>query len=145
MKPLLGNERWAAFVAYAKAHYRDAFVDSFLPASGILKCEGPVGGTPCPHSYEVDLRATNAGARLARLELDHEHAVRETCHAWRRSLPACPSSWHDGVDADALCRSFFHVRHGSNRAGCVAFRCGPQRDESGKRMSFTQHPYCHTS
>ena len=137
MRDRLGDVLWSDFVRHANRHYKARFVRAFCKPT--LRCVGRLDGTACPHAFEVDL--TEAKDKLQFLHLDHERPVHLTCAKWTSALPESPTSWHDGLDAGALCHDLFGVQddelHGTK---CLRFRCGPPR---GGR--FAVHNYCHTS
>jgi hypothetical protein len=139
----LGEVHWSAFVCHANRRYKAAYVEAFCRR--ILRCAGPLGGGPCPHTFEVDLMAPDASNKLSCLHLDHEHPVHLTCAQWSAQLADAPQSWDDGVDGGALCHALFGVGESVHGEACVRFRCGPRRDPSGRRMCFAHHSYCHTS
>ena len=75
---------------------------ALAPASGELRCEGKLHGTPCPNGARIDLRhvsSTECGAALPGLHMDHTYDVQQPiCAIWSRALPAvAPSSWDDGI------------------------------------------------
>ena len=149
MRPHLGPGLWDEFVEHANAHYKEAWLGAFAPASGVLRCVGTLDGAPCQHGVTVDLRGggsarAEASEVLERLHLDHERPLHLTCRWWREQLPVAPQRWDDGLDGAALCHDLFGVCasdvHGAAR---VRFRCGPPRNASGARVQFVDHAYCH--
>ena len=51
---------------------------ALAPASGELRCEGKLHGTPCPNGARIDLRhvsSTECGAALPGLHMDHTYDV----------------------------------------------------------------------
>ena len=144
MRVRLGDAHWLAFVRHANNQYKQGFVKAFQ--SRVLRCSGPIGGGSCPHGFAVDLTASDAKDQLEFLHLDHEQPLHRTCAWWSDVLPETPHAWDDGLDGGALCHALFGVgdddMHGER---CVRFRCGPRRDDDGKRVGFAQHSYCHTS
>ena len=121
MRSVLSDAEWKTFLARAASH-KAAFVRAFEPPDGdpVLRCAGTRDGSPCPHSFAVDLREEDAGQKLAELHVDHEYDVQVTCDRWRRRPGTC---------VDELCRRLVDVGH-------TRFRCGPPRDGSGRA-------YCH--
>jgi hypothetical protein len=100
MRKRLGEAHWAAFVRYAEAEHKAQFFRALAPASGELRCEGKLDGTPCPNGARIDLRhvsSTECGAALPGLHMDHTYDVQHICAIWSRALPAAPSSWDDGI------------------------------------------------
>ena len=121
----LGEQLWRAFVAHAEARHKDVYVAAFRAPA--LRCAGTAHGAPCPHAFEVDLRAPSAFVTLERLHLDHEQDLAITCDMWAEALAALPhrpASWDEGVDGGLLCHLLFGVRadpvHG---APMLRFRC----------------------
>ena len=144
MRARLGEAPWADFVCHANRFYKDAYVCAFQEHT--LRCVGPLGGGPCPHGFEVDLTAPDAGCNLEFLHLDHERPVPLTCARWAMGLSVNPTAWDDGLDGGELCHSLFGVEdndvHGER---CLRFRCGARRGAGGERVHFAHHSYCHTS
>ena len=139
MRERMGELLWSQFVSYANEHYKARFVRAFCKPS--LRCVGRLDGTPCPHAFEVDLASPDAKRKLKFLHLDHERPVRRTCERWSNALPEFPSSWHEGLDAGALCHDLFGAYDDEQYGGkCMCFHCGAPQ---GGR--FAQHAYCHTS
>jgi hypothetical protein len=63
MRKRLGEKHWAAFVRYAEAEYKAAFFNALTPASGVLCCEGKLGGNGPLHRgalHESTLREEQA-------------------------------------------------------------------------------------
>ena len=138
MRERMGELLWSQFVSYANEHYKARFVRAFCKPS--LRCVGRLDGTPCPHAFEVDLASPDAKRKLKFLHLDHERPVHLTCERWSNALPESPSSWHEGLDAGALCHDLFGAYDDEQHGGkCMRFRCGAPH---GKR--YAQHAYCHT-
>jgi hypothetical protein len=135
MRPVLGEEHWAAFVAHATAHHKPLFLGAF--AHPQLRCVGTSAGGDCPCGYAVDLAAPDAKDKLERLHLDHEQDVQVTCDMWRAALPPSPRAWDDGVDGALLCHLLFGVGEDPTHGPpMVRFRCGPSSfGRSGE--------YCH--
>jgi hypothetical protein len=98
MRKRLGEAHWAAFVRYAEAEHKAQFFRALAPASGELRCEGKLDGTPCPNGARIDLRqVSSTGAALRGLHMDHTYDVQHICAIWSRALPVAPSSWDDGI------------------------------------------------
>ena len=85
MRPMLGEQCWAAFVAHANSQYQRAFISAF--ECDLLCCMGGRDGHPCPHRFTVDMTSPSAFLTLEQLHLDHEQDVRVTCDMWQRALP----------------------------------------------------------
>ena len=124
MRPMLGEQCWAAFVAHANSQYQRAFISAF--ECDLLCCMGGRDGHPCPHRFTVDMTSPSAFLTLEQLHLDHEQDVRVTCDMWQRALPLTPCHWDDGVDGGLLCHLLFSMRE-SEAYGPpgIRFRCGP--------------------
>jgi len=70
MRKRLGEAHWAAFVRYAEAEHKA----KFFRASGELRCEGKLDGTPCPNGARIDLwhvSSAECRAVLPGLHMDH--------------------------------------------------------------------------
>ena len=67
MSARLGEVLWSDFVRYANQHYKAQFVRAFCKAT--LRCVGRLDGTPCPHTFEVDLASPDAKTKLKFLHL----------------------------------------------------------------------------
>lgn len=146
MRKRLGEAHWAAFVRYAEAEHKAAFFAAFTPATGSLRCEGRLGGGPCPRQVQVDLRsALVCGAGLQGLHLDHTHDVKRICAVWSKALPERPSSWDDGLCDPLLAHLLFGTEdHPLSQCSPiwrkqVAFRCGDVRGAAGQRAD----DFCH--
>ena len=108
MRKRLGEVHWAAFVRYAEAEHKAAFFRAFLPASGVLCCEGKLDGTPCPKQLRLDLRVAShaqCADTLPGLHVDHTH----TCDVWSRALPAVARAWDDGICGALVAQLLFGV------------------------------------
>ena len=46
MRERLYEANWAAFIKYAEAEHKAAFLRALTPASGLLCCEGKIDGAP---------------------------------------------------------------------------------------------------
>eukprot|EP00964_Phaeocystis_antarctica_P133995 scaffold98229_cov76-Phaeocystis_antarctica.AAC.4 len=100
MRKRLGEVHWAAFVRYAETEHKAKFFRALAPASGELRCEGKLDGTPCPNGARIDLRQVSSiecGAAPPGLHMDHTYDVQHICAIWSRALPVAPSSWDDGI------------------------------------------------
>ena len=60
MRKRLGEAHWAAFVRYAETEHKAKFFRALAPASGELRCEGMLDGTPCPNGARIDLRQVSS-------------------------------------------------------------------------------------
>jgi len=60
MRKRLGEAHWAAFVRYAETEHKAQFFRALAPASGELRCEGKLDGTPCPNGERIDLRQVSS-------------------------------------------------------------------------------------
>ena len=49
---------WRDFVRYANTSYRDAYIQAFLPANGVLECQGPLEGGVCAQYMRTSERAS---------------------------------------------------------------------------------------
>ena len=60
MRQFLGERCWDSIVQCANKHYREAFLQSFTPHDGVLRCKGPLssisGSTKCPQGFRVAAR-----------------------------------------------------------------------------------------
>jgi hypothetical protein len=60
MRQFLGERCWDSIVQCANKHYREAFLQSFTPHDGVLRCKGPLssisGSTKCPQGFRVAVR-----------------------------------------------------------------------------------------
>jgi len=100
MRKRLGEANWAAFVRYATAQFKESFIRSLMPTSGVLCCEGTIHGAACPNHVHVDLMRTDTAQcaqQLPKLHMDHTHDVAHICDVWSQALPEEPRSWDDGV------------------------------------------------
>jgi len=126
MLPVLGEEKWSAFVGHATKKYKAAFISAFDPPSQLLSCVGTCSGAQCPTSFRVDFSSPGSVDLLKNLHLDHEQDLQVTLDMWKHSLPPSPTSWHDGIDAGLLCHLLVGTSddplHGP---AMLRFRCGP--------------------
>ena len=144
MRDTLGPVLWADFVRHANQNYKAAYVQAFNQPT--LRCVGRTDGTPCPHTFEVDMFDPQASSTLQSLHLDHKHPVHLTCRSWIESLPMEPRSWDDGIDQNMLCHSLFGVsNHPLLGPPCLHFRCGPRRCESGFVARYAHQTYSCTA
>lgn len=150
MRARLGEAHWAAFVKYAEAEHKPAFLRALTPASGVLCCEGKLDGTPCPKAVSVDLRRVTVAEceeELPRLHMDHTHDVKHICEVWSQALPANPTAWDEGICGPLVAHLLFgtedHVlTQCSARAVWrrqISFRCGSVRGVEGQRAA----DFCH--
>jgi hypothetical protein len=150
MRKRLGEIHWAAFVKYAKAKHKEAFCRALTPASGVLRCEGSIEGTPCPKGFCIDLKALSVdecGNELPGLHMDHRHDIKHVCKIWSQALPEHPQSWDDGVCGPLVAHLLFGVED-HVIAQCsdrpiwrkqVVPRCGDKRSVEGQRAD----DFCH--
>lgn len=142
MRPLLGESLWLDFLDHVNEHYKPAFIDAFDPPSCKLCCVGPGYGSPCPHSFHVNLSSHHAASELEHLHLDHEQDVQVTCDMWAQHLLCAtrkpgPARWDDGIDGGLLCHLLFGVRDDPVYGpAMLRFRCGPVHFR-------TERGYCH--
>ena len=113
VRPALGDELWADFVAHAEARYKQAFVRAFRKPS--LHCVGPPHGGGCPRAFCVDLTCASAYATLGALHLDHEQDL--VCEMWVQALAPRPAR-HVGRRLSVTTRRTgrrccVHGRHGA--------------------------------
>ena len=150
MRKRLGEANWAAFVRYAEAEHKAAFFRAFTPASGALRCEGKLGGAPCPTRVQVDLKRVSSaecGAQLPKLHVDHAHDVAHICDVWSAALPEQPKSWDDGVCGPLVAHLLFGTEdHVLARCSArpiwrkqLIFRCGTVRGVQGQRAEDVCH------
>ena len=156
MRKRLGEVHWAAFVRYAEAEHKAALFSTFLPASGVLCCEGKLDGTPCPKQLRLDLRVAShaqCADTLPGLHVDHTHDVQHVCDVWSRALPAAPRAWDDGICGALVAHLLFGVedhivaecspRHVWRRQ--LFFRCGDVVARRAPESPKSQHAgdFCH--
>ena len=150
MKKRLGEAHWAAFVKYAEAEHKEAFFRTLTPSSGMLHCAGRLTGAPCPKMVCINLQslsATECGAALPSLHLDHTHDVKHVCKIWSEALPERPQTWDDGICGPLIAHLLFgtedHVlAQCSNRPiwrKQIVFRCGNVRGVEGQHAE----DFCH--
>ena len=140
MRERMGELLWSQFVSYANEHYKARFVRAFCKPS--LRCVGRLDGTPCPHAFDVDLASPDAKRKLRLMHLDHERPAHLTCEQWSNALPEFPSSWHEGLDAGALCHDLFGAyddRTSSTEASACASTAALHR-AGGSRSTPTATP-----
>ena len=150
MRKRLGEIHWAAFVTYAEANHKEAFCRALSPASGVLRCEGSIEGTPCPKGFCIDLKSLSVdecGNELPGLHMDHTHDIKHVCKIWSQALPEDPQSWDDGVCGPLVAHLLFGVED-HVIAQCsdrpiwrkqVVPRCGDKRGVEGQRAD----DFCH--
>jgi hypothetical protein len=154
MRKRLGEANWAAFVGYAEAEYKTAFLRAFTPASGDLCCHGKLDGGPCPKRQMVDLKTISTvqcEEELAKLHLDHTYDVERICKVWTDALPEEPEAWDEGLCGPLVAHLLFgttdHVM-----VQCSArpiwrkqlhFRCGTVRGVKGQRAADFCHDLVH--
>jgi hypothetical protein len=110
MRKRLGEAHWAAFVRYAEVEHKAQFFRALAPASGELRCEGKLDGTPCPNSARINMRNVSSiecGAALPGLHMDHTYDVQHICAVWSRALPVAPSAWDDGIYGPLVAQLLF--------------------------------------
>ena len=130
LRDFLGERCWRDFVHHANTGYRDAYIQAFLPANGVLQCQGPLEGGVCAQRFRVDLRQLAssdpnqralASKRLELLHVDHTYDVQHIVDTWKSLSQRSPPRWDFGVDAFKLCAFLFGV---SNH---LTFRCAVPR------------------
>jgi len=147
MRARLGPRHWSAFVAYANALFRPAFVAVF---EHDMRCAGPLADRPpgaaalhtspvdcCPRAFYVSPTREDDVSRVAGLHLDHAYEVHFICDVWKQCLDELgnePREWSDGIDRDLLCQLLFgvvdhpNVSRGGERATLwranLQLRCG---------------------
>lgn len=134
----LGPELWGEFVAYANKHHKAVYVDAFVWP--VLHCVGRTDGTPCPHTFRVELNHPDTAETLEILHLDHEHPVRLTCREWHECRPsrrrgmtewtATPCATHSSVSGSTLCME---------RAACAFAAAHKRTDASHSVATATGH------
>ena len=150
MRKRLGEIHWAAFVTYAEANHKEAFCRALSPASGVLRCEGSIEGTPCPKGFCIDLKSLSVdecGNELPGLHMDHTHDIKHVCKIWSQALPEHLQSWDDSVCGPLVAHLLFGVED-HVIAQCsdrpiwrkqVVPRCGDKRGAEGQRAD----DFCH--
>jgi hypothetical protein len=150
MRKRLGEIHWAAFVKYAKAKHKEAFCRALTPASGVLRCEGSIEGTPCPKGFCIGLKSLSVdecGNELPGLHMDHTHDIKHVCRIWSQALHEHPQSSDDGVCGPLVAHLLFGVED-HVIAQCsdrpiwrkqVVPRCGDKRSVEGQRAD----DFCH--
>ena len=150
MRERLGKANWDAFVKYAEAEHKGAFVRALLPASGVLCCEGKLDGAPCPKAVAIDLEHISTDeceAMLPKLHMDHTHDVKHICEVWSKALPAHPKTWDDGLCGPLIAHLLFGTQdHVLTQCSArpiwrrqIFFRCGSVRGVEGQRAT----DFCH--
>ena len=150
MRKRLGEANWAAFVKYAEAEHKEAFFRALTPASGVLCCEGKLGGTPCPKALKIELKCISVAEceeLLPHLHMDHEHDVKHICEVWSKALPANPTAWDEGICGPLVAHLLFGttdhlVAQCTLRAVWrrqIFFRCGSVRGVEGQHAT----DFCH--
>lgn len=128
MRAYLGEARWSAFVAHAEQHYKKQFLRAFEPSSGVIVCQGPIEGGPCPRAFKVRVDDPSAQELMQSMHLDHTHDVSNICSVWRASIPPNSRDWSVGVDPVRLCRLLFSLSTTPDGLEpCLHFRCGSSR------------------
>ena len=145
MRARLGEVQWNAFVRYAEAHHKDAFLNALTPPSGELCCAGKIDGTPCPHSVRLTLTdVAQATQRLECFHLDHTYDAAHICQVWSAALPPEPTSWHDGLSAPLIAQLLFGVDdHPMTAVDAnpvwrkqLTVRCGNRKGEGQRAADF---------
>lgn len=136
MRQFLGERCWKDFVKYANDTYREAFLQSFIPQDGVLRCVGPLEPaahlTPCPQHFRVDVRQLGSSSsahskiasdRLQLLHVDHTYDVQHICNVWKSLSTQSPPRWDHGINAAKLCHYLFGVNATDDAVACLSFRC----------------------
>ena len=55
----LGEDNWEKFVLYAETNYKESFIRSLTPHSGLLCCSGKIDGSQCANNLRIDLNAVS--------------------------------------------------------------------------------------
>lgn len=70
---------------------------AFEPSSGVIACQGPVEGGPCPRAFVVRVDDPSAQELMQSMHLDHTlsvtHDVGNICSVWRASIPPNSRDW----------------------------------------------------
>jgi len=150
MRKRLGEANWAAFVRYATAQFKESFIRSLMPTSGVLCCEGTIHGAACPNHVHVDLMRTDTAQcaqQLPKLHMDHTHDVAHICDVWSQALPEEPRSWDDGVCGPLVAHLLFGTEdHVLSQCSVrpvwrkqIVFRCGNVKGVAGQHAG----QFCH--
>ena len=110
MRQRLGEKNWAAFVRYAESEFKEDFFDALVTSTGVLSCAGKLNGQPCPHKFEINLKAKSSiecEEELPKLHLDHTYDVNHICEVWSDALPSAPKSWDDGICGPMVAQLLF--------------------------------------
>lgn len=145
----LGEDNWEKFVLYAETNYKESFIRSLTPHSGLLCCSGKIDGSQCANNLRIDLNAVsdvNLKTLLPNMHMDHTHDVAHICDVWSRALPQTPSSWDDGICGELIAHLLFgtedHVLTECSTRSVwkkqIVIRCG---NASGANQSAAN--FCH--
>jgi hypothetical protein len=127
LRQRLGERWWNKFLAYAKQHFRPAYL---APFSKPMTCCGSVSGEPCPRHYHVDPKIKNHLSMMEGLHLDHAIPLSTICSAWKDAIAGRTlRGWDDGIDATILCKLLFGV----GPSGNIQWRCGNTKDKRKNR------------
>jgi hypothetical protein len=149
MRKRLGEIHCAAFVKFAETTHKEA-CQVLTPASGVLRCEGRIEGTPCPEGFCIDLKSLSVvecGNELPGLHMDHTHDTKHVCKIWSQALPDHPQSWDDGICGPLVAYLLFGIED-HVIAQCsdrpiwrkqVVPRCGDKRGVKGQHVE----DFCH--
>ena len=143
MRKRLGEAYWDAFVACAQSEHKAAHARAFQPKTGVLCCEGKLGGATCPKGVRIDLRRASKEECvrvLPALHMDHAYDVNHICQVWSDALPAEPRSWDDGICGPLVAHLLFgtedHVLAQCSTRSVwrkqITFRCGNAKGAKGE-------------
>ena len=144
MHTRLGEANYAAFVKYAEAKYKTAYIRAFTPVSGVLCCNGKLDGGGCP---KKSISCVDCEGELEKLHLDHTYDAARICKVWSKALPANPKAWDDGICGPLVAHLLFGTED-HIMAQCstrpvwskqLIFRCGNVHSAEGQHAG----DFCH--